>query len=122
MLRQRCQPHPEVITAVSVWMVALILPRTVSLELRTFADISHVTFRDLTDDEITDYLRKVESFDKGRRLRHQGEGASLVVPHDRLPRHYHTPATRLIIGIPRPRERRGRRMLSDQFWLSLAVA
>ncbi len=57
--------------------------KDVSLGFRTFADISHVTFRDLTD-EITDYLRKGESFDKAG-ARHQGEGAALVDPLRRRP-------------------------------------
>ncbi len=45
-----------------------------SLGFRTFADISHVTFRDLTDEEITEYLRKGESFDKAGAYAIQGEG------------------------------------------------
>ena len=61
MLRQLSGRTHEVITAVSVWMVAAPNAEDVSLGFRTFADISHVTFRDLTDEEITDYLRKGES-------------------------------------------------------------
>ena len=107
MLRQLSGRTHEVITAVSVWMVAAPNAEDVSLGFRTFADISHVTFRDLTDEEITEYLR-------GRRA-----GG----PLRRLPRHHHRPACDTPHqGIPRPRERRGRRMLSDQCWLSLAVA
>ena len=45
-------------------MVAANASEDVSLGFRTFADISHVTFRDLTGRKCTDYLRKGESFDK----------------------------------------------------------
>ena len=51
MLRQLSGRTHEVITAVSVWMVAAPNAEDVSLGFRTFADISHVTFRDLTDEE-----------------------------------------------------------------------
>ena len=83
MLRQLSGRTHEVITAVSVWMVAA--PNNaedVSLGFRTFADISRVTFRDLTDEEITDYLRKGESFDKAGAYAIQGEGAALVDHYD----------------------------------------
>ena len=82
MLRQLSGRTHEVITAVSVWMVAAPNAEDVSLGFRTFADISHVTFRDLTDEEITDYLRKGESFDKAGAYAIQGEGAALVDHYD----------------------------------------
>ena len=74
MLRSLSGRTHEVITAVSVWMVAAPNAEDVSLGFRTFADISRVTFRDLTDEEITDYLRKGESFDKAGAYAIQGEG------------------------------------------------
>ena len=101
MLRQLSgRPH-EVITAVSVWMVAAPNAEDVSLGFRTFADISHVTFRDLTDEEITDYLRKGESFDKAGAYAIQGEGAALVDHYDgSLDTIIGLPATRLIKEFP----------------------
>ena len=82
MLRQLSGRTHEVITAVSVWMVAAPNAEDVSLGFRTFADKSYVTFRDLTDEEITEYLRKGESFDKAGAYAIQGEGAALVDHYD----------------------------------------
>ncbi len=78
MLRQLSGATHDVITAVSVWMVTGSPAGRVSVGLRTFADVSHVTFRRLTDAEIADYLRKGESFDKAGAYAIQGEGAKLV--------------------------------------------
>lgn len=101
MLRQLSGRTHEVITAVSVWMVAAPNAEDVSLGFRTFADISHVTFRDLTDEEITDYLRKGESFDKAGAHAIQGEGAALVDHYDgSLDTIIGLPATRLIKEFP----------------------
>ena len=101
MLRQLSGRTHEVITAVSVWMVAAPNAEDVSLGFRTFADISHVTFRDLTDEEITDYLRKGESFDKAGAYAIQGEGAALVDHYDgALDTIIGLPATRLIKEFP----------------------
>ena len=101
MLRQLSGRYHEVITAVSVWMVAAPNAEDVSLGFRTFADISHVTFRDLTDEEITDYLRKGESFDKAGAYAIQGEGAALVDHYDgALDTIIGLPATRLIKEFP----------------------
>ena len=50
MLGQLSGRTHEVITAVSVWMVAAPNAEDVSLGFRTFADKSYVTFRDLTDE------------------------------------------------------------------------
>ncbi|BAK43527.1 nucleoside triphosphate pyrophosphatase [Eggerthella sp. YY7918] len=68
----------EVVTAVSVWLVAAPEVEKLSVGFRTFADTSRVTFRDLTDEEIADYLRKGESFDKAGAYAVQGAGADLV--------------------------------------------
>lgn len=101
MLRQLSGRTHEVITAVSVWMVAAPNAEDVSLGFRTFADISHVIFRDLTDEEITDYLRKGESFDKAGAYAIQGEGAALVDHYDgSLDTIIGLPATRLIKEFP----------------------
>lgn len=82
MLRELSGRTHEVITAVSVWMIAAPATDDISLGFRTFADISRVTFRDLTDEEIADYLRKGESFDKAGAYAIQGEGAALVDRYD----------------------------------------
>ena len=101
MLRQLSGRTHEVITAVSVWMVAAPNAEDVSLGFRTFADISRVTFRDLTDEEITEYLRKGESFDKAGAYAIQGEGASLVDHYDgSLDTIIGLPAMRLIKEFP----------------------
>lgn len=101
MLRQLSGRTHEVITAVSVWMVAAPNAEDVSLGFRTFADISRVTFRDLTDEEITEHLRKGESFDKAGAYAIQGEGASLVDHYDgSLDTIIGLPATRLIKEFP----------------------
>lgn len=78
MLRRLSGVTHQVITAVSVWLVAAPDPEKISLGFRTFVDESAVTFRELTDEEIADYLRKGESFDKAGAYAIQGEGAALV--------------------------------------------
>lgn len=78
MLRRLSGRTHEVVTAVSVWMVAAPEAESLSIGFRTFADASAVTFRELDDDEIADYLRKGESFDKAGAYAVQGEGAKLV--------------------------------------------
>ena len=78
MLRRLAGTTHEVLTAVSVWLVAAPEPDQVSLGFRTFVERAAVTFRDLTDQEITDYLRKGESFDKAGAYAVQGAGANLV--------------------------------------------
>lgn len=101
MLRELSGRTHEVITAVSVWMIAAPAAEDISLGFRTFADISRVTFRDLTDEEIADYLKKGESFDKAGAYAIQGEGAALVDHYDGS---WDTivglPATRLIQEFP----------------------
>ena len=71
----------DVITAVSVWMLAAD-GENVSLAYRTFADKSVVTFMELTEEGIIDYLRKGESFDKAGAYAIQGEGRALVESYD----------------------------------------
>lgn len=78
MLRRLSGRTHEVMTAVSVWMVSAPEGEKVSLGFRSFVDTSRVSFRDLSDDEIADYLRKGESFDKAGAYAIQGAGAELV--------------------------------------------
>ncbi len=91
MLRALADATHEVVTAVSLWMIAAP-NEEVSLAYRTLADMSRVTFKPLTDDEIADYLRKGESFDKAGAYAIQGEGAALVDHYDG--------ALDTIIGLP----------------------
>ncbi len=81
MLSELSGVSHDVITAVSVWMLAA-QGENVSLAYRTFADKSVVTFKSLTDEEIFDYLRKGESFDKAGAYAIQGEGRKLVESYD----------------------------------------
>ena len=101
MLRQLSGRTHEVITAVSVWMIAAPAAEDISLGFRTFADTSRVTFRDLTDEEIADYLARGESFDKAGAYAIQGEGAKLVDHYDgSLDTIIGLPAERLIKEFP----------------------
>lgn len=78
MLRALSGATHQVVTAVSVWLLAAPDAEDISLGYRTFADASAVTFRELTDDEIAAYLRQGESFDKAGAYAIQGEGRALV--------------------------------------------
>lgn len=78
MLRQLSGRTHEVLTAVSVWLVSAPEPEKISLGFRTFVDAAQVTFRSLDDDEIAEYLKKGESFDKAGAYAVQGAGADLV--------------------------------------------
>ena len=78
MLRALSGCTHQVVTAVSVWLLAAPEAEEVSMGYRTFADASNVTFRALTDDEIAAYLRCGESFDKAGAYAIQGEGRALV--------------------------------------------
>ncbi len=78
MLRQLAGRTHEVLTGVSVWLLAAPEAENISLGFRTFVDRTYVTFKELTDDEIADYLRKGESFDKAGAYAAQGEGAKLI--------------------------------------------
>lgn len=82
----------EVVTAVSLWMVMAPDAENVSLAYRTLADMSKVTFKELSDEDIADYLRKGESFDKAGAYAIQGEGEALVDHYDG--------ALDTIIGLP----------------------
>lgn len=101
MLRELSACTHEVVTAVSVWMIAAPEAEKISLGFRTFADTSLVTFRELSDEEIADYLRKGESFDKAGAYAIQGEGAKLVEHvHGDIDTVIGLPAQRLIREFP----------------------
>ena len=97
MLRCLSGRTHEVLTAVSVWMVAAPEPENISLGFRTFVDRSAVTFRELTDEEIVDYLRKGESFDKAGLCRAGGRSRSGGARR-RRDGHRHRPARRSFAG------------------------
>ena len=72
----------EVITGVSVWRVLYGGPDDVQMGRRNFHVTSHVTFKDLTDEEIAAYVRTGESRDKAGAYGIQGEGAKLVAGYE----------------------------------------
>lgn len=78
MLRALSGDTHQVVTAVSVWMIATNAEGQVSLGFRTFADAADVTFHELSDERIAEYLRQGESFDKAGAYAAQGEGAKLI--------------------------------------------
>ena len=78
MLRVLSGDTHQVHTAVSVWLVHAPTDQDVSLGYRTFVDTTDVTFKQLDDEQIDEYLRKGESFDKAGAYAIQGEGARLV--------------------------------------------
>lgn len=92
MLRTLSGGGHDVLTAVSCWMIAAPDPEKLSVGFRTFVDKSRVVFRELSDEEIADYLRKGESFDKAGAYAIQGEGAALVERYEG--------ALDTIIGLP----------------------
>ena len=68
----------QVMTSVSAWMMAPGAEGGVSVGYRTFVDVTDVTFNDLSQQQILDYLSKGESFDKAGAYAIQGFGADLV--------------------------------------------
>ena len=78
MLRKLSGRTHEVITGVSVWMVVADGQGNVNVGRKTFEETSHVTFKQLDDQTIVEYLRKGESYDKAGAYAIQGEGAKLV--------------------------------------------
>ncbi len=82
MLRRLSDNTHQVITAVSAWLLVAPEPDDLSMGHRTFADVSSVTFKPLGDQEIDDYLRKGESFDKAGAYAAQGAGADLIAGID----------------------------------------
>ena len=80
MLRALSGCGHDVHTAVSVWMVHAPTGGEVSLAYRTFVDTTYVYFRDVSDDEIADYIASGEPFDKAGAYGIQG-GAGAFVDH-----------------------------------------
>ncbi|MCL1797938.1 MAG: Maf family protein [Eggerthellaceae bacterium] len=78
MLRKLSGNTHQVITAVSVWIISVSEDEKVSIGRKTFAETSLVTFKLLSDEEIADYLRRGESFDKAGAYAAQGEGAKII--------------------------------------------
>lgn len=78
MLRRLQDNTHEVLTAVSVWLVSAPNAEDVSLGFRTFVDRAAVTFHPQTDEQLAEYLKCGESFDKAGAYAAQGEGAKLI--------------------------------------------
>ena len=78
MLRKLSGRTHEVITGVSVWMVVADEQGNVNVGRKTFEETSLVTFKQLDDATIVDYLRCGESYDKAGAYAIQGEGGKLV--------------------------------------------
>ena len=78
MLRALSGRTHQVMTGVAVYMINAANPELVNVGRTTFTDISNVTFKELTDDEIAEYLKKGESFDKAGAYAAQGEGAAII--------------------------------------------
>ena len=68
----------QVMTGVAVWMILVPAPGQVNVGFCSFTDESQVTFRTLSEEEITLYLAKGESFDKAGAYAIQGEGRHFV--------------------------------------------
>lgn len=64
MLRALSGHGHDVHTAVSLWAVHAPKGQDVSLFYRTFVDTTYVYFKDLTDDQIADYIASGDPFDK----------------------------------------------------------
>ncbi|MDO5116966.1 MAG: Maf family protein [Eggerthellaceae bacterium] len=78
MLRALSGATHEVMTGVSVWLVNGDADGKVSVGKKTFTDISKVTFHELSDEQIDEYLKMGESFDKAGAYAVQGHAASFV--------------------------------------------
>lgn len=78
MLRKLSGATHEVMTGVSVWCVGAPTVEDVTCGFRTFVEKTHVTFNQLTDAQIADYLACGESFDKAGAYAIQGEGGKLI--------------------------------------------
>lgn len=84
MLRALSGKTHQVITGVSVWMMLLNETEerggdgNVSIGFRTFTETSHVTFKELTEEDINAYVATGETIDKAGAYGIQGKGAALV--------------------------------------------
>lgn len=68
----------QILTSASVWLVDAPNEEDVSIGFRTFVDPVNVTFRDITDAEIEEYLALGESYDKAGAYAIQGAGREFV--------------------------------------------
>lgn len=78
ILRELSGRVHQVVTGVSVWLVSAPDKENVSLGFRTLAETSHVTFKNLSDEEIEAYVATGEPMDKAGAYGIQGEGGALV--------------------------------------------
>ena len=92
MLRALSGATHEVMTGVSVWLVNGGEDGKVSVGKKTFTDVSKVTFFELSDEQIDEYLKMGESFDKAGAYAVQGHAASFVAGIDG--------AVDTVIGLP----------------------
>lgn len=78
----------EVITGVSVWMILLNETEEkggdgkVSLAFRSFTESSHVTFKELSKEDINAYVATGETIDKAGAYGIQGKGGALVEKYE----------------------------------------
>lgn len=78
MLRKLSGRTHQVMTAVSLWCVAAPEVENVSIGFRTFVETSHVTFKQLDDEAIKDYVASGEPYDKAGGYGIQGMAGDFV--------------------------------------------
>lgn len=78
MLSQLAGRSHEVMTSVSLWDVSAPAEKDPQFEVHSFVDVSMVTFKALTSQDIDEYLAVGESSDKAGAYAIQGQGARLV--------------------------------------------
>lgn len=78
MLQELSGRSHQVITAVSVWLISAPDAENVSMGFRTFTETSQVTFKELSNQDILDYIATGEPFDKAGAYGVQGQGGALV--------------------------------------------
>lgn len=78
ILRELSGRVHQVITGVSVWLISAPDKENISLGFRTLTETSHVTFKELSDEEIEAYVATGEPLDKAGAYGIQGEGGALV--------------------------------------------
>lgn len=72
----------QVITGVSVWRIVAEGPDDVKVGYRDFHEVSDVTFKELSDQQIAEYVATGESRDKAGAYGIQGEGRALVASYE----------------------------------------
>ncbi|MGI6590904.1 MAG: Maf family protein [Eggerthellaceae bacterium] len=82
MLRKLSGRTHQVITGVAVWRVLATAPDKISMAHREFHEISQVTFKELTEEQIAAYVATGESRDKAGAYGIQGEGGKLVASYE----------------------------------------